>query len=203
MVRKTVVLGMVLALGLVFAGSVLAVELTADMIMKQGNTTQNGEMAMKGDKVRFQMKGQKEYTITRMDKKVTWMVMPSEKAYMEMAFDPTKSPKVEEKQKGEVDRKLVGSETIDGHPTKKYEVTVKDERGTTKLYQWMATDLNFPIKTAAVDGSWSQEYRNIKKSAPDSLFEVPAGYQKMAMPSMPGMPGMGGSGMPKGAGRGR
>ncbi len=200
MIRQAMVFGVVLAFALVAAGHVCAVEMTADMIMKQGNTTQNGEMALKGEKMRFQMKGQKEYTIMRMDKKVTWMVMPSEKAYMEMAYDPTKSPRVEEKQKGEVERKLIGSETIDGHPTKKYEVTVKDEKGTTKLYQWIATDLNFPIKTAAVDGSWSHEYRNIKKSAPDSLFEVPSGYQKMAMPSMPGM---GGTGMPKGMGRGR
>jgi hypothetical protein len=61
---------------------------------------------------------------------------------------------------------------------------------TINTYQWMATDINFPVKTAAVDGSWSMEYKDIKLgSQPDSLFELPAGYQKMSIPSMP--PGVG------------
>ena len=45
-------------------------------------------------------------------------------------------------------------------------------------------------KTAAVDGSFTQEYKNIKIGGqPDSLFEVPAGYKKMTMPGVP--PGRG------------
>ena len=48
-----------------------------------------------------------------------------------------------------------------------------------------------PVKTAAVDGSWSQELKNIKMgSQSDSLFELPAGYQKMQMPQLPMMQGM-------------
>jgi hypothetical protein len=35
------------------------------------------------------------------------------------------------------------------------------------------------------------EYKNIKMGAQaDSLFEVPSGYKKMAMPAMPQMPKM-------------
>jgi hypothetical protein len=40
-------------------------------------------------------------------------------------------------------------------------------------------------------GPMSMEYKNIQeKKLPDSLFKIPAGYQKMSMPSMPNMPGM-------------
>ena len=53
-----------------------------------------------------------------------------------------------------------------------------------------------PVKTAAADGSWTVEYKNIDRgSQADSLFEVPAGFQKTAMPGM-GAGGMGG--MPQG-----
>ena len=96
----------------------------------------------------------------------------------------------------------MGSETIDKHPAKKYEVTYTESGKKTRMYQWMATDINFPVKMAAVDGSWSVEYRNIKMgSQPDSLFEVPAGYSKMDMPDMSSMPQMPkGHKMPKGYG---
>jgi hypothetical protein len=47
------------------------------------------------------------------------------------------------------------------------------------------------LKTQAEDGSWIMEYRNIRQEAPSaSLFEIPQGYQKLAMP-MAGLPGMG------------
>lgn len=43
--------------------------------------------------------------------------------------------------------------------------------------------VNFPVKTAAVDGSWTQEYRNIKMGPqPNSLFEVPSGCKKLQAP---------------------
>ena len=135
------------------------------------------------------MKAQQEdmIVITRMDKKVVWNLMPALMMYMEMPFDLRNKPMVTEKFDGEIERKEVGSETIDGHPAKKYLITYKSGNKTDQVYQWMATDINFPVKTAAVDGSWIQEFRNIKTgSQPVSLFEIPAGYQKMEIPGMPG-----------------
>jgi hypothetical protein len=46
---------------------------------------------------------------------------------------------------------------------------------------WIAKGLNIPIKTAAEDGSWSMEYKNIQAGKqPDSLFEVPEGFTKFS-----------------------
>ncbi len=168
-----------------FSGTALAVEFSADTIMTyKGGGSTNGKIYYKADKFRMDMSTPAEMiVITRMDKKIVWNIMPAEKMYMEMPFDLKNRPKVEEKYEGEVERKEVGSETIDGHPTKKYLITYKSGKETSQVYQWLATDINFPVKTAAVDGSWSQEFRNIKTgSQPDSLFEVPAGYQKFQMP---------------------
>ena len=129
-----------------------------------------------------------EIMISRWDKKIAWSIVPARKMYMEMPLDLKNAPKTEIK--GEVERKEVGSEHIDGHPTKKYLVTYKNGDRTEQVYQWMATDINFPVKTADLKNKWIQEFKNIKLgSQPDSLFEPPAGYQKFQMPTMPvGMP---------------
>jgi len=171
-----------------FAGTVSAIEFSADTITTfKGEQQTKGKMYYKPDRFRMDMKVHEEMiVITRIDKKVLWNIMTKEKMYMEMPFDLKNKPKVEEKFEGEIDRKEVGRETIDGHPTIKYLITYKVDNKKDQVYQWMATDINFPVKTSAVDGSWTHEFRNVKIAAqPDSLFEVPAGYQKMQMPQIP------------------
>jgi hypothetical protein len=173
---------------LFIAAEAPAYDFSADTIMTAEGHRMSGKMYSSGDRFRMDVTSPEKMTsITRMDKKVIWNIMPSEKTYMEMPFDPRQAPKTEIK--GEIDRKLVGSETVDGHPTKKYLVTYKEGGKTEKVYQWMATDINFPIKTADINNKWVHEFRNVKMGRqPASLFEVPAGYTKMQMPTMP--PGM-------------
>jgi hypothetical protein len=194
--EEVVMKKVVLACGLVvivlsFVTSALAVEFSADMVSTAHGQSTTSKIFAKDQKFRMEPKGAPTYSIVRGDKQVTWLVMPDQKSYMEMKAEPGKEPKAEEKVRGEVSRKLVGAETVDGHPTQKYEVTYTEGGKTEKMYQWMATDIKFPVKMAAVDGSWTMEYKNIKMgSQPASLFEVPSGYKKMGMPSMPGMPKM-------------
>lgn len=172
----------------------MAQEMSATIVMNNaGGRSATSKFYMKSGKVRMEteMAGGM-YTIVRKDLKKVWMVMPPSKSYMEIEEGKEAQKLPEEKVKGEVSRKEVGKEVIDGHPTIKYEVTAKVEDKTTTTYQWMATDINFPVKMAAVDGSWSVEYKDIKIGGqPDSLFELPEGYKKTAMPAMPGnMKGM-------------
>jgi hypothetical protein len=160
-----------------------AFELSADMITKDGDQKQSGKLYVKGNKYRIEMKNGSEYAIIRHDKNKSWIVIPDQKAYIEMPFDPKKKPAIEEKQSHEGSRKFLGSEVIDGRETKKYQVSAKEGGANDSFYQWIATDLNFPVKTMALNGSWSIEYRNIKTSVPDSLFEIPESYEKINMPS--------------------
>ena len=174
-------------------------EFSAKMVSSTSGRTATAKVYMKAEKFRFdnEMTGN-SYTIARQDLKKVWMIMTANKSYMEMAMQKEQENKMPaDKMKGEVSRKVIGSETIDGHPTTKYEVTVKVEEKVMTFYQWWATDLNFPVKTAASDGRWSMEYQDIKIGGqPDSLFELPSGYKKIDMPAMPGnlkgmMPGKG------------
>jgi len=171
---------------LFFSGMASAFEFSADTIttMKDGQKVA-GKMYFKPDKFRMDMKTNEDMImITRIDKKVIWNIMPKEKMYMELPFDLKNKPKVEEKYPGEIERKEVGRETIDGHPTTKYLITYKIDDKKNQVYQWLATDIKFPIKTAGIDGAWVQEFKNIKMgSQPNSLFELPAGYKKFQMPA--------------------
>jgi hypothetical protein len=159
-----------------------AVELSADMIMRDGEQKQAGKLYVKGNKYRIDTKNGSEYAIIRHDKNKSWIVMPEQKTYIEMPFDPKKKPAIEERRLQDGNRKLLGSETINGHATKKYEVTASRGEPADSFYQWVAPDINFPIRTAAVNGNWSIEYSNIRTSVPDSLFEIPETYEKISMP---------------------
>ena len=160
--KKAVLVSAVAVLTICFAAGAWAIEFSADVVSTHGGNTVTSKMFIKDKKVRMEGHGQQGYTIMRGDKDVVWMVMPAQKSYMEMKPDPARKPKVDEKVQGEVSRKLIGSETIDNHPTQKYEVTYTTKGRSEKMYQWMATDIKFPIKTAAIDGSWTTEYKNIK-----------------------------------------
>jgi outer membrane lipoprotein-sorting protein len=182
MMRRFVV---ILLFFLLLAGTAAAVDFSADMVMTTKDMKSTGTIYFEPNKFRMDMHSpQKMSTITRLDKKVMWSIMPEQRMYMQMPLNLKNSPAVEEKMNGEIDRKLVGSENVNGHPTKKYLVTYRSGDRKEQVYQWLATDINFPVRTAAVDGSWSQDYKNIKiGSQPGSLFEVPAGYKKFAMPA--------------------
>jgi hypothetical protein len=194
---KTGLLIAIVAAACLCAGvpQVYAMDFSADIVMTSAGQTNTSKVFVKGTKMRMDQPGRPMYTIMRGDKDLSWIVMTDQKAYMEAKSDPKQRPATEEKVRGEVSRKLIGNDTVDGRATKKYEVTYKDAERTSKMYQWIAPDIKFPVKSAAIDGSWTVEYRNVKMgSQPDSLFEIPAGYKKMAIPSMPGMPGAGSSG---------
>ena len=74
----------------------------------------------------------------------------------------------------------VGSDTVNGRSTIKYEGTnAKGESGT----MWLDPKLRFPVKWQGKNGGG--ELQNIKEGAqPASLFEIPAGYTKFDMGAM-------------------
>jgi tetratricopeptide (TPR) repeat protein len=169
---------------LLFPGTALALEFSADNVTTYGNHKSTGKVFVKTNGYRMDTEGLS--IIMRTDKKLVWRIMPTDKTYMEIPFDPRNKPNVNasEKIEGETERKQVGSDTIDGHPTKKFLITVAGGNKTQQEYMWIATDIpNFPMKRAAVDGSWTQEYKNITVGEqPDSIFDLPAGYKNLQNP---------------------
>ena len=171
------------------ASTVQAAEFSADMIY----TSKAGIMKQKlfTGNAKSRMESPEAVIISRLDKKLAWILMPRDKMYMEQPFDPSRIPATAEKFPGEIERTLMGTEAVDGRMTEKYRIVYTTVGAKTTIYLWLDPALDVPIKTEAEDGSWKMEYKNIKTgSQPASLFEIPAGYSKMEMPSMKDMPSM-------------
>jgi Domain of unknown function (DUF4412) len=160
-----------------------AVEFSADLVIQpKGDEAMSGKIFVKGDKVRQETseEGETQIMIIRPDKKVTWMITPEEKTYMEMPYQSEDKTFEEWTAEKEKKAKFLGEETASGLPCKKFE-TVEDGE---KTYFWISKQYAFPIKVE--DAEVTMEYKNIKDgSVPDSLFELPSGYEKMSMPILP------------------
>ena len=162
-------------------------ELSADVVFTKDREKGSGKFYFKGTKYRMDTTGESQYVIIRKDPNSLWVINPEERSYLEMPYDQMQGPPwlalwgIEGTELG---RKVLGSEMVGGHRAQKYEVTIKNDKETERVHEWIAVDTNHILKQEAVDGSWSIEYRNIRKSAPDNLFEVPAGFKKMSVPQM-------------------
>ena len=175
---------MLFMLGIVaLQSSVYAEDFSADVITNTPEGSFTAKIYASGNKSRMESAG--AITISRMDKNIVWILMPTEKMYMEQPVNPRTAASVQEKVNGEIERSTEGTETINGVKTTKYRITVETQGRRESIFQWIDEAMRFPIKTAAIDGSWSSEFRNISRKAQDpQLFEIPAGYTKMAV----GMP---------------
>jgi len=164
-------------------GTASAVEFSAEMVIQpKGDEAMTGKIFVKGDKVRQETteEGETQVMIIRPDKKVTWMLTPEEKTYMEMPFQSEDKTFEEWTADKEKSAKFLGDETVSGLPSKKYE-SIEDGE---KTYFWISKQFPFPVKVE--DAEVTMEYKNIKQGPlADSLFELPAGYQKMSMPILP------------------
>lgn len=194
---KRITTGIVMFLVLLMAGSTgiwaVSPEFSADMTTTDAKgKVATGKIFIKGyQKIRQEIsaEGQTSVTILRLDKKVSWTLMP-ENQYLEVAmpFD-TQHP---EDSGIEYETTEIGNETINGYDCKVTQYTYKQKKYGI-LIQWVSTKLNFAIKSQSKNAKGKVtntiEYTNIKTSAqPDSLFEIPSGYQKMGLPfKLPGM----------------
>lgn len=168
------------------AAAVQPSEFSATIIMKNDGSTSNAHLFYTPKKIRMEMRDQgsddKSIIITRLDKEVVWMLMTSEEMYMEMSLDNEKQNPLIQGPGDIIKRERIGKDTIDGHPTIKEKVTFrKDDGKKDSIYSWTATDLGWPVKAEAIDGSWSYTFKDIKKGRQDpELFEVPKGYKRVS-----------------------
>ena len=157
-------------------------DFSADVVSSSPQGTVNMKLYSTAGKSRMEMPG--NIMIIRQDLQVMWMVMPSESMYMEQPIDPAMLVKTSRVVPGEIERTPMGNESIDGKTTQKFKITYETAGRRETLYQWIGTN-DMPARVQAVDGSWTVDYKNVSTvHQPDSLFDPPAGYQKMAIPSM-------------------
>lgn len=182
MKRAILVSVVVSAVWLLFPAASGALEFSADQITRINGHIRKATLYYRDQMWRLEHQdlGPVNVTIVRKDKQVIWLLLSRMKHFKTVPYDPEQAPKVSERLEGEVAREEIGTETLDGHPTTLYLVTVRKGDRTDMYYQWLATDIRFPLKLAKKDGSWTVEYRNVKlRPISDFLFRLPVNFRPL------------------------
>ena len=172
---------------LAVSGLAMAAEFSADLIQKKDDEIMKGKFYVKGNKMRMEF-GEEAITIMDTDSGKTCILQPEEKMYMEMpGMEATATSAQSDEELAKIaTKKHVGTEKINGYQCDKYLITYHD-KSMGKMTQWYAKKLNYPIKMVydSPEGEMVTEYKNIKEGGVnDSMFEIPRGYTKMAIPGM-------------------
>jgi hypothetical protein len=162
--------------------SVFALEFTADQITKIDGRTHKAFIYYRDQmwRIEHHSMGPVNVSIVRKDKQVVWMLLSRMKHFKTVPYNADQDLRVTEHLEGEVSRQEIGTEIREGHPTTLYEVTTKQGERVEQYYQWVATDIHFPMKLAKKDGSWIVEYQHVKlRAVSDYLFNLPVNFQPL------------------------
>jgi len=176
MMRRLVQYAGVAVVGLIWAGLAWAAEFSAETVDEgpQG-VMSRGKLFVAGDRVRTETSrgGVKIVTIVDKAQGRQWLLYPSDHNYVEMRSSAAQ-PSPENPCAGLRDSvcNRVGSETVSGRSTEKWEVSVKREGGIAKTYHWIDTERGIPLRQQFPDGTriyWRRvaldriEGRNVEK----------------------------------------
>jgi hypothetical protein len=159
-----------------------ALEFTADRITKMDGRTSKANIYYRDNmwRIEHHAMGPVSVSIVRKDKQVVWLLLSRMKHFKTVPYSVEQDLFVTERLDGEVSREEIGREAREGHPTVLYEVSTKEGERTEVYYQWVATDIHFPMKLAKKDGSWIVEYQHVKmRSVSDYLFQLPVNFQPL------------------------
>jgi hypothetical protein len=173
--------------GLVFAGP--PDNYTANLVMEGMSMS----IAKMGDKTRSEnpmMQGM--VTLHFMDTQKMIMMSPANKTYMEQPLDSKQTPALDDP-RVVIEKKQIGSETIDGHPCIKYDSVFYIKDNPSEKYKavlWEAKDLGGliirnettlpPGKMGGGERKAVTELKDVKIGAAQaSLFEVPKDYRRV------------------------
>ena len=176
------VMGLAAVLWLFGAVEAGALEFTADQVTKINGRTHKSNIYYRDNmwRIEHHSMGPVNVSIVRKDKNLVWLLLSRMKHFKTMPYSAEQELQVSERLDGEVSREEIGKETREGHPTTLYEVTVKQGERTEVYYQWLATDIRFPMKLARKDGSWIVEYQHVKlRPVIDYLFQLPLNFEPL------------------------
>ena len=163
-------------------------QFTADMIQTQDGETSTIKLYVEDPFYCFEQEeeGEPIFVIVDQEEKVTRVVMPSEKMYMEMGSQSMMSMANDvfqsiDNMKETYDAALVGNETINGYECEKYIVSFE---GDEMLTYWQSSQLGYPIKVvnAMVNGMTMELTNIVEGDIDDSRFTIPSDYTIMEMP---------------------
>lgn len=181
-------IALILALGFIVAGTARAAEpaeqFSADQVMTMQGKVIHSRLYVDSGNLRTEMQvpgGPLMTSIVNAEKRVVWMLMPGN-MYVEHALaqddDVSRSAWT-----SSANRERLGTEVVNGVSCDKYRI-----KGAQELTFYADETSGLPVLMKSSDGKINIEWRNAKAGPqPAALFQLPAGVQKLSMPSIPGL----------------
>ncbi len=170
---------------LVVPAAARGAEFSALMMIKDSGKLMPGKIFVQDGKMRQEFSDEEgqTFTIVRPDKKAVYVVLPQDRAYVEIPLKAKLPGQFVQIPPDAIAKRQVGTETVNGYLADKFEVTVRGSEGTEKQTYWTAQKLGLPIKMAVSGRDFSIEYKGIKEGKqPDRLFDPPPGFKKATQP---------------------
>ena len=169
---------------------------SADMVITPGkNSGQqiHGKIFAGNHAMRMEMEvrpGMESVSIVRYDKKVVWILIPGQQRYMEMPLTGRAGVIAELRDPSiQYEVQNLGADKVGEYACEKYQVRWKNKGEEYNSLVWIDASgaaKGFVVRTEDEKTGAISQFENIRPGEPDgSVFEVPAGYQKMEMPGMP------------------
>lgn len=132
-----------------------------------------------------------------------FLLVPDEKVFVDLTkADGTETPGIDEASESSPDRLLhtdpvatsyqqIATETVNGRTAQKYRVVVNSSSGTNvsvnETLIWIDEDVHMPIKSETTSSDRKRvtmELSDISFDVDRSAFQIPEGYEKIAMPDL-------------------
>lgn len=155
-------------------------EFVADQLTRIGDRTYRASLFYRDDmwRIEHNSAGSADVTIVRKDKGLMWLLLARVKQFKTLPIDPDAGLLFYPRLGEEIAREVIGTETLEGHPTTLSQITVREGRRTVIYYQWWAEDLHLPLRVARKDGAWIVQYKNIRlRRVSSQMFELPLHYR--------------------------
>jgi hypothetical protein len=180
------------------------VEYSADSVMQNEEGTIEQHVYVTPTKERKEMltgSGDGAVQIFRHDSKVMWMLMPSEKMYMENSMEKNKD---KDPSQWDYVETVMGEEVLNGMKVTKYKTIATSTDGkkyggfSWRTKEGISIKSDLLYKEGNEKGRMMIELKNVKIAKQDpKLFEIPEGFTKFDMAGMMGgMMGQKGMGQP-------
>jgi len=113
-------------------------------------------------------------TITRLDEKVVYILLPVQKMFVEKPLQEADGLLSYVSDKNTT-RELVGTEPIKNQPCDKYKMALRDK----VFYVWINKSTQIPMQMLSVDNKTRTEWDNVQIGPqPTDLFKPPGDFQK-------------------------
>jgi len=187
MKQFTKTIALTFSLVFIISSSCLA-QFTADMIQTQDGETSTIKLYVEDPFYCFEQEedGEEIFVIVNQEEKVTRVLRPSLKMYIEMESQGMMSMANDvfqsiDNMKETYDAALIGTETINGYECDKYIVSYEGEE---MLTYWQSSRLGYPLKVVnSMTNGMTMELTNIVEGdIDDSQFTIPSDYKLMEMP---------------------